>query len=339
MLYQTKQINLPDFVTTSGATLISPEACYTMYGDFNSNNNKGKEIALIFHCFSFSSEVHTWWAKFNFNNLLDTYNIVCINSLASPHGTTCPESVNPETNKPYHRDFPEISLQDTVNFAVETLKALKINHVAIVLGCSIGGMQVIDLFLRYPQLSEKFISVAAGPPSLMSRLFKLAQVRMLEEASKGNRKSLEDALGHARFFFRLSYLTENGLEILSDKLENENGDSRLKVLESYFVGSSLKFQAQFSPYSNLVLLKLLANSEISEIKVNQINNCHQPRLILVSMKNDSVMPEKNIEMMCKELIGKGYKAEHITFDTTLGHDAFILEGDRFHEFIKSYLVK
>jgi homoserine acetyltransferase len=54
--YKTIVISLSDFQINDGRKLVSPLACYTIYGDLNNN----KKTALFFHGFSSSSELHTW---------------------------------------------------------------------------------------------------------------------------------------------------------------------------------------------------------------------------------------------------------------------------------------
>jgi len=334
MDYRTQKITIPDFTTLCGDKLLAPEACYTMYGDFDVD----KKIALIFHGFSSNSELHTWWEKFKFDRLLDTYNIICINSLGSSYGTTGPESINPITKAPYFQSFPQITIQDTVNFSVETLKTLNIEKVDIAFGCSLGGMQILDMFLRYPEVSDKFVSVAGVPVPYMTKLINLAQARLIDQANNGSRTALESALGHSRFFFRLFCTTEDALKILNDKRNQGNNNRDLDTLESYFVEDNLKFQTQFSPYSNSLYLKLIANFGLPEIKPLHLSNNHlQSKLLLVSIENDLFTPDKYIKSLFNIFRNKGYSVDLREFDTKYGHEAWIVDGERFYEFIEKYL--
>ena len=66
MIYKTNMILLDEFRLKSGLIFKSIPACYTMYGDVEN----GKKLALFFHGFSSSSEIHVWWNKFNLKDIL-----------------------------------------------------------------------------------------------------------------------------------------------------------------------------------------------------------------------------------------------------------------------------
>lgn len=326
----TKQIILPDFKTNSGVILEKPHAAYTIYGDFNDNKSR----ALIFHGFSSNSELHTWWEKFNFSEMAQNYNIICINSLSSSHGTTCPESINPINKIPYHDTFPNITIQDTVNFAVETLKQLELNHFDLIFGCSLGGMQTLDMYLRYPEISKRFISVAGIPVPYMTKLTNIAQAMLIDSAAKsGSKTELEKALGLSRFFFRLSCTNEKALELLNQKFINDN---KLTSLVNYFIEDNIEFQTKFSPYSNSILLKMMA---YFELHVEDIKMKSDPELTMISIEHDSFTPEKNVKMIYEKLLKNMCNVSHKHFDTDFGHEAWIIDGKRFYDFIKNDLYR
>lgn len=329
MNYLTQKISLPSFKVSTGEVLRNPVASYSVYGDFNSV----KPRALIYHGFSSNSELHTWWDKFNFIEMSNHFNIICINSLSSSHGTTGPESENPDTQKPYFDTFPTISIQDTVDFAMHVLKHLEINHLDLIFGCSLGGMQVLDMYLRYPSMSERYISVAGVPVPYMTRLTNIAQAMLIDNAIKyGSREELEKALGISRFFFRLSCTTEQALITLNDKCTNNIISSA--SLEDYFIQDNNIFQKQFSPYSNSIILKMIANFELNGIDY-PIE--HTPDLTIVSIENDSFTPEKQVKLIYDNLLKLKYNVTYKHFITDFGHEAWIVDGTKFYEFIKSNL--
>lgn len=329
MNYVTQNVTLPDFEVRTGEVLIKPQARYTCYGDLGNS----KPRALIFHGCSSCSELHTWWEKFNFQEMLQYYNIICINSLSSSHGTTGPESLNPVTSKPYLNAFPEISIQDTVDFAVHTLTHLEINSLELVLGCSLGGMQALDMYLRYPEISKRFISVAGVPVPKMTRLTNLAQATLIDKAislSK-SKEDIENALGASRFFFRLSCTNEQALNILDEKCHKEG---EFPTLLEYFTQDNDKFQKEFSPYSNSLILKMIANFEVSN---TLSNNKMVPDLTIVSIEDDIFTPEESVRLVHETLRKDNQKVIYRTFKTNFGHEAWIVDGKRFYEFIKEDL--
>lgn len=328
MNFTSQTIQLPDFKSSNGIHLSAPVAAYTIYGDLNID----KPVALIFHGFSSCSKLHTWWEKFNLEEMQQFYNVICINSVSSSHGTTGPESINPDTQKPYLETFPEISIEDSVDFAIHTLKHLETNKIDLVLGCSLGGMQVLDMYLRYPELARKFISVAGVPVPLMTKMTNMAQACLIESAYKTNsREELEKMLGFSRFFFRLSCSNETALKFLEKKCQKGELASSL---EEYFINDNLNFQKEFSPYSNSIILKMISNFEL---KLKKANKKICPSLVMISIEDDLFTPVVDIKETYNELVNLEHRVIHKHFMTDYGHEAWIVDGKRFYEFIKSDL--
>lgn len=69
----------------------------------------------------------------------DRWFVVCVNSLGSCKGSTGPASLNPITNATYRLDFPELSIEDGANAAIEVVHALGIDQLACLIGNSMGG--------------------------------------------------------------------------------------------------------------------------------------------------------------------------------------------------------
>ena len=60
--------------------------------------------------------------------------------------------------------FPEITIRDMVNSQYELLtKHLRINHVKVVMGGSMGGFQVMEWLVSYPGFADNAISIVGSP--------------------------------------------------------------------------------------------------------------------------------------------------------------------------------
>lgn len=64
----------------------------------------------------------------------DKYFIVSANILGSCYGSTSPTSVNPETGEVYGREFPSVSIRDTVKLQGELLESLGVKSLKSVIG-------------------------------------------------------------------------------------------------------------------------------------------------------------------------------------------------------------
>mgnify|MGYP003561718739 CR=1 FL=1 len=93
---------------------------------------------------------------------LDTsrYFVICANMLGGCRGSTGPSSVNPETGAPYGLTFPMMTIGDVVRTQKRLLDHLGISKLHGVIGGSVGGMQVLEWCVRYPDMVRAAIPIA-----------------------------------------------------------------------------------------------------------------------------------------------------------------------------------
>ena len=76
--------------------------------------------------------------------------IVCVNVLGGCQGTTGPASVDPLSGRPYGSRFPVVSIRDMVRTQALVADHLGIDRWMAVVGGSMGGMQVLEWGVMYP---------------------------------------------------------------------------------------------------------------------------------------------------------------------------------------------
>jgi len=326
---ETKKIDLGSFSTNKGVILEPAEACYTLYGDLEN----GKKLALFFHGFSSNSEMHNWWAKFPIELVSQSFNILCINALGSCHGSCGPDSINAKTGKSYKENFPKISMQDTVDFTAAVLSKLKIQKLDYVFGCSLGGMQALDMFVRYPEYAEKYIAVCASPLTLMTKIASIAQAKIISDGIKLNlsEDELRSRMGLSRLFFRMACTTEKALSKLQRKLSGGENSAGMQPLEDFFLADSFEFENAFSPYSFNLYSRMLIEFELDLSKCNGNTNSE---LVLIDISEDQFTSTQKILEVMKALRKKARKVRRRKFKTDYGHEAWIIDGERFYDFIK-----
>ncbi|MHC4707244.1 MAG: homoserine O-acetyltransferase family protein [Planctomycetota bacterium] len=146
------------------------DVAYETYGELN---EAGDNVVLICHALSGDAHVagyHSeqdrkpgWWEiMVGPGKGIDTnkYFVVCSNVLGGCRGTTGPSSINPETGKAYGLDFPIITIADMVKVQKLWLDKLGIKEVLAVIGGSIGGMQVLQWGIEYPDVVKAAIPIA-----------------------------------------------------------------------------------------------------------------------------------------------------------------------------------
>ena len=137
-LVQTQILRLvkPDspFELTCGRTLTPIDVAYETYGQLN---EAGDNAILVCHALTGDAHVSGfhgphgekpgWWnSMIGPGRWIDTneYFVICTNLLGGCSGTTGPASINPDTGKPYGRDFPIVTISDMVNLQKRLLDHL-----------------------------------------------------------------------------------------------------------------------------------------------------------------------------------------------------------------------
>ena len=171
---KTVRIDLPSggLRLESGETLPELTVAYETYGELSSQRDN-----VIFICHALSGDAHVagyqdeseasrgWWDEMvGPGKGIDTlhYFVVCANILGGCKGTTGPSSINPRTGKPYGSAFPSITVGDIVDVHTLLLKQIGIERLAGVVGGSLGGMQVLEWAIRYPEMIDRCICVASA---------------------------------------------------------------------------------------------------------------------------------------------------------------------------------
>ena len=163
-LVKTQYYNLPDDLTLEGGgKLKKATIAYETYGKLN----KEKSNAILV-CHALSGDAHVagwhdgdrkpgWWDSIiGPGKCLDTdkYFIICSNVIGGCKGSTGPSSINPETNEPYGLDFPIITISDMVDAQKKLIDHLSIKQLFAVVGGSMGGMQVLQWCVSYPDTGK-----------------------------------------------------------------------------------------------------------------------------------------------------------------------------------------
>src|SRR5580658_5219070 len=131
--------------------------CHALTGDAHSAGYRSKE--------DISARKAGWWDGFiGPGKGLDTdkYFVICANVLGGCQGTTGPSSICPETGQPWGRDFPVITVEDMVAVHSELVRSLGIDRLLAVVGGSLGGMQVLEWAVRFPEQIASAVILASS---------------------------------------------------------------------------------------------------------------------------------------------------------------------------------
>ncbi|MFO7801282.1 MAG: alpha/beta fold hydrolase, partial [Desulfovermiculus sp.] len=88
------------------------------------------------------------------------YFVICSNVLGGCMGSTGPGSIDPRTGRPYALRFPMVTIGDMVRAQKKLIDHLGIPQLLTVIGGSMGGMQVLEWAVRYPERVVSAVPIA-----------------------------------------------------------------------------------------------------------------------------------------------------------------------------------
>src|SRR2546428_4154471 len=169
------------FCCELGGELTEAALAYETWGKLNGD---GSNVVWICPSLSMSSHALSsalnpdegWWETLiGPGKVVDTQRwfVVCSNLLGGCYGSTGPATTDPATGKAYASQFPILTIRDLVHAQKRLMDALEIKGLHMVLGGSMGGMQVLEWGRLYPDAMELLVpiaaSAAASPRSIAMR--------------------------------------------------------------------------------------------------------------------------------------------------------------------------
>jgi homoserine O-acetyltransferase len=337
------------------------DVAYETYGQLN---EAGDNAVLICHALSGNAHVagyHSesdkkpgWWESMvGPGKGIDTnkYFVICSNFLGGCAGTTGPSSVNPETGKPYGLDFPIFTIADMVRVQKLLLDVLGIRHLLAVIGGSIGGMQVLQWALAYPEMMDAAIPVATtthlGAQSIAFDAVGRNAILADSNFANGQYHDKEvpaEGLAIARMIGHITYLSEEGMrqkfgrQLRSAERYSYDFISEFAV-ETYLDHQGQSFVERFDANSYLYITKASDYFDLprdyGSLEKAFANVC--ARFLVVSFSSDWLFTPAQSEAMVDALVANGKDVSYCNIASSYGHDAFLLETETLGAFLSSFL--
>ena len=354
----------PDqLVLESNARLGPVTIAYETMGQLNADKSN---VILILHALSGDSHVAGyydendpkpgWWEiMVGPGKAIDTdrYFVICSNIIGSCMGSTGPSSVCPATGKPYGFEFPVVTVADMVRAQKALIDHLGIKKILAVVGGSIGGMQVLEWTVRYPDTIVSAIPLATTTrhSALAIAFNEVARQAIMADPNwhngnyyDGPRPNLGLAL--ARMVGHVTYLSDEAMRRkfgrrLQDKDDfSFNFDADFQV-ESYLRHQGQKFVDRFDANSFLYITKA---SDYFDLRRQHGNGSEveafsktQARFLVISFTSDWLYPTYQSKAMVKAMKKNGLDVSFCEIKAEWGHDAFLLENKRLSTLIKGFI--
>lgn len=355
-----------ELVLDSGQKLGSITLTYETYGELNSDKSNA---ILVFHALSGDAHVagyHKrgeekpgWWdVAVGPGKMFDTnrYYVICSNVIGGCKGSTGPSSVDPRTGRPYGLSFPLITIKDMVNAQAKLLDHLRIETVLAATGGSMGGFQVLQFAVSYPNRCRLAIPIAtAGRQSAQNIAFNEIGRQAIMADPRWNNGEYQkweapvDGLSIARMVGHVTYLSDETLRKKFGRRAKEgvcaNGGSFLREphfeIESYLRHKGDSFTKRFDANSYLYITRAIDLFDLApgcESLEPAFRGC-KSRFLVISFSSDWLYPPYQSQELVEAIQANGLAVEYHMIESSYGHDAFLLELDKMQDIVSGFLIR
>ncbi|MBR9881819.1 MAG: homoserine O-acetyltransferase [Gammaproteobacteria bacterium] len=343
-------------------TLPAYDLVYETYGTLNQDRSNAVLICHALsghhHAAGYHDEADRkpgWWdAHIGPGKSIDTdrFFVISLNNLGGCHGSTGPSSINPDTGRRWGPDFPMVTVCDWVDSQVRLADRLGISRFAAVVGGSLGGMQVLQWSLAYPERIANAVVIAATPK------LSAQNIAFNEVARQAIRSDTDFHDGHyadhetlprrglklARMVGHITYLSEDamgskfGRDLRSEDL-NFGFDVEFQV-ESYLRYQGDAFSTSFDANTYLLMTKALDYFDPASSHQGDLAKALAPAecpFLVVSFSTDWRFPPSRSKELVNALIRAGKSVSYANIDSPHGHDAFLMPEPRYQAIFAGFM--
>lgn len=325
------------FVTELGYTFEKLDLAYSTYGELSPCKDN---VIVVCHALTANSEVHDWWPNTVENGkFLDPqkYFVICVNILGSHYGSTSPLTINPQTGKPFYGDFPPITVRDVAKSIKILLDHLSITSVKMALGSSLGGFQVLETILEFPDLIENAVLIATAAKAEPWVVAFNESQRMAIEADptfgENRGDAAQNGLACARSIALLSYRGQPAYDMTQQDTDKEIVDNfRASSYQQY---QGRKLVERFNVYSYYTLTKMVDCHNVGRGRgsVENALKSIKTNVVSIAISSDIIYPVSGHKLF-KQYIPN---CKNFVIDSNFGHDGFLIEHEKLNSIILKFL--
>jgi len=330
---QTYVYNKP-FELECGQTLPYLNIAYHTYGKLNSAKNN---VIWVCHALTGNSDAADWWSGLVGQGKVfdpDKHFIVCANILGSCYGASNAYDIDPDTDTPYLKSFPLITIRDAVRSHQLLKMHLGIQNIEVAIGGSTGGQQALEWSIIEPGSINKAVLIACNAVhSPWGKAFNESQ-RMALEADQtlytvdGGKAGLEAARSIGMISYR-NYETYQKTQ--SDEMS---------LLEGYRAASYQRYQGEklssrFKALAYHSLTRTMDSHDVGRNRdsITSVLKTILAKTLVIGIKTDILFPVEEQAFLAENIP----RAELRIIDSPYGHDGFLIEWEQMAQIIGSFI--
>lgn len=337
----------------AGSTMAGITMAYETWGRLDAD---GSNAVLICHAWTGDSHVSGpaalghptpgWWEGVVGPGLaIDTerWFVVCINVLGGCQGSTGPASPHPDDGRPWGSRFPVVTIRDMVRAEARVADHLGVRRWHAIVGGSMGGMQVLEWAITFPDRVGAIVPVATCTQSTAQQIAWGAigrqAIRLDPKWRGGDYYEAADndgpweGLAVARQVAQVTFRSDNvftdrfGRGLADGATHHDSLDlwQRFEV-ERYLEYHGDKLVRRFDANSYLIIGKAMELHDVGRGRSGldaAMARIVAPTLVL-GINSDILYPTYQQRQIVDLLRRQGTAADYVEIDSPHGHDAFLI---------------
>jgi homoserine O-acetyltransferase/O-succinyltransferase len=334
-----KYLHKEEVVLESGMTLPEVEVAYHTYGHLHPS---GDNVIWVCHALTGHSDVSDWWSGlFGATHALNPnqYFIVCANVLGSCYGSTGPIPASGESSSPRFADFPTITIRDMVKMHRALADHLGIAQIALGIGASLGGMQLLEWSIEEPHRFDRIALIATNAQhSAWGIAFNAAQRMAIEaDVSFGEPHANAGANGlkAARATALLSYRHYDTYAQQQHDEDPEKIDGYKAAAYQYYQGQ--KLADRFNAYSYCVLSKAMDSHHVGRGRdgIAAALQRIQAHALVIGIESDVLFPLHEQHRLAEGITCSEFQV----IQSLYGHDGFLIETEKINRLLVAFIQR
>lgn len=348
-----------------GGVLSHAEIAYETWGEAREDNHVVVFTGLSPDAHAASSpeepEAGWWEAMVGPGKPIDSnrFHVICFNSIGSCFGSTGPASINPETGARWAIDFPVLSIEDTARAAAMALDAMGITRLKAVVGPSMGGMTALAFTLMNPERVENFLSIssalAAEPYAIAVRSLQRELIRSDDAWRDGRYAADAQPVAGMRLARKLGMTTYRSaaewrerfgrqrIDVAADGAKPGHPSFPLEFdVEGYLQAAADRFVGDFDANCYQYLSRAMDLFDAAAHGDGDVQRAFArvklSSAMIIGVETDALFPVHQQLELAGALRRTGARVRFERLPSIQGHDAFLVDMDRFVPLVGEYFA-
>jgi homoserine O-acetyltransferase len=285
----------------------------------------------------------------------DRWFVVCANVLGGCQGSTGPGSAHPHDGRPYASRFPVVTVRDMVRTQVALANHLGVRRWLTVIGGSMGGMQVLEWGVMYPDRVRSLIPVATCAAASAQQIGWFATGRRVirmdpkwrggeyYDAAPGD--GPHESLAIARMISQITFRSD---DVFSDRF----GRQVVEPLDGFRLWQRFEVERYLEYHGDKLVRRFDANTYLVLSKAMDLHDMARGRggleaafarisvpVLTIGIRSDVLFPTYQQRELRDGVVAAGGEAEYVEIDSPHGHDAFLIDVDQVGAAVSDFLRK